>query len=162
MRRNPGQRALRKGRVSVPGAWYSVTKCTRDRQPLLVADPLRPLADARAAGIIEESLRLFHEHSHWDCKGYVVMPDHVHVVFALGPDRNLSNVMASFAKRTVKRINALLGGAGPVWQDGFYDHCLRDERAFLEHLRYVHENPLRQGWVRRAEDWPFGAAPPDW
>ena len=158
----PHQTSLRKGRFSTPLAWYSVTSCIKDRQPLLVPDPFHPLVNDLPARIVENTIRWLHKEDRWQCKAFVIMPDHVHIVFVPGQKANLSKLMNSFGKNTAKRLNDLLGKKGRVWQKGFYDHCLRDEDAYIRHLKYVVENPVRKGFVDKPEDWPFSAIEPTW
>ena len=160
--KTPHQSALRKGRVSITGCWYSVTACIEGKKRLLVPDPLRPLAEVRPARIIEDSIRWLHKQNRWICKGYVVMPDHVHIVFVLKEGQTLSGVMASFGKFTARKLNELKRTEGQVWQNGFYDHCLRNDESYIRHLHYVCDNPIRKGWVQKAEDWPFFAIEPNW
>ena len=162
MTRVPHQHALRKGRFTTPGAYYSLTSCLHNEHPLLIPDPSRPLSVPIAPRLIEGSLRWLHVNGRWQCKCYVVMPDHVHIVCVLERHHTLSQVMTSFGRHTARRLNELRGRSGPVWQHGFYDHCLRDEEALLRHMRYVIENPLRKGFVQRAEDWPYAAVDPPW
>lgn len=90
------------------------------------------------------------------------MPNHIHIVFVLGDNQSLSGVMASFGKYTARRINELTEAKGRVWQQGFYDHCLRDDESYIRHLRYIYENPVRKEWVQKPEDWPFSAIEPNW
>ena len=90
------------------------------------------------------------------------MPDHVHVVFLLGEKQTLSGVVSSFGKFTAKKLNEFLGRKGRIWQQGFYDHCLRDVESYLRHLRYIYNNPVRKGYVQNPEDWPFSAINPNW
>ncbi|HHT9110109.1 MAG TPA: REP-associated tyrosine transposase [Candidatus Brocadiaceae bacterium] len=162
MDEKPHQSSLRKGRVSIPERCYSVTTCIEGKRPLLVPDSLRPLADVRTAQVIENCIRWLHEQKRWNCRGYVVMPDHVHVIFLLGESQILSGVVSSFGKYTAKKLNELSGQKGRVWQHGFYDHCLRDEKSYMRHLRYIYENPVRKGLVQYPEEWPFSAINPNW
>jgi len=162
MDNKPHQHLLRKQRTSIPDNWYSVTSCVKDRHPLLVPDPLNPLVDVQPATIIKETIRWLHQENRWQCKAYVVMPDHVHIIFILGQKSNLSDVMNSFGKYTARKLNDLLDKKGQVWQKGFYDHCLRKENSYLRHLNYIWENPVRKGLVDKPEDWPFSEIEPAW
>lgn len=82
------------------------------------------------------------------------MPDHPHIVLRLS-HRPLSRAIQAFKSRTARAINLPRGTTGPVWQAGFYDHCIRDDEALLRQARYVIENPLRRGLVARCEDYPY-------
>ncbi|MBE9502611.1 MAG: transposase [Proteobacteria bacterium] len=158
----PHQSALRKGRFSESEKWYSITSCINGNKPLLVRDRFQPSADMRAAQIVIDAMQWLHERKRWTCKAYVVMPDHIHIVVALGADQTLSSVMSSFGKYTARKLNDFLGSKGRIWQHGFYDHCLRNDESYIKHLRYICENPLRKGWAEKVEDWPFLAIEPDW
>lgn len=158
----PHQSALRKGRVNIAEAWYSVTSCIDKKRNLLVRDPFHPFKDMRPAIIVENGIRWLHEHNRWICKGYVVMPNHIHIIFVLCEEQTLSKVISAFGKFTARKINELHGCKGRVWQHGFYDHCLRREVSYERHLRYIYENPVRKGWVQSPEDWPFSSINPNW
>ena len=162
MGNKPHHLSLRKGRVSIPGMWYSITTCIEKKRPLLISDQLNPQKGIRNVRIIEDCIRWLHEQKRWICKGYVVMPDHVHIIFVLGEDQTLNKVISSFGKYTARRLNELTGCKGRVWQKGFYDHCLRNEESYIRHLRYIYGNPVRKGWVQNAEDWPFSSINHDW
>jgi len=160
--KKPHQSSLRKGRYSTPQTWYSVTTCIKDRQPLLVPDPFHPLFKPLLAQIVGDTIQWLHHQNYWQYKAFVVMPDHVHIIFVLGQKTNLSKAMNAFGKYTARKINGLSGKKGQVWQRGFYDHCLRNEDSYLRHLKYVWENPVRKGFVEKAEDWPFSEIEPAW
>ena len=42
-----------------------------------------------------------------------------------------------------------------LWQRYGFEHVVRDEETTLVVARYIVENPLRAGLVRRVEDYPF-------
>ena len=85
---------------------------------------------------------------------WVVMPDHIHWLLTLRKG-NLGNCLQTFKSRSARAINMLSGTCGPVWQSGFYDHCLRDDEDLLKQARYLALNPVRRGLVSRIEDYPF-------
>src|SRR5579862_348860 len=84
--------------------------------------------------------------------GYVVMPEHVHLLLS-EPQRGLlaeamHYLKLSFAKRL---------GRGVFWQKRYYDRNVRDEREFVEKLRYLHRNPVKAGLCELPEDWPWSS-----
>jgi putative transposase len=88
--------------------------------------------------------------------GYVVMPDHLHLL--LRP--NSSGLMETL--RDFKRISALriaLAGkrTGPLWQARYFDHILRRARNFSEKLDYIHRNPVEAGLVAAPADWHWSS-----
>jgi putative transposase len=46
---------------------------------------------------------------------------------------------------------------GTIWQRRFWEHVIRDQRDFVNHVNYVHYNPVKHGLVKRASDWPFSS-----
>lgn len=47
-----------------------------------------------------------------------------------------------------------ISGSVSLWQKRFWDHVIRDERDYLNHLHYIHYNPVKHGLVTRPEDYP--------
>lgn len=47
----------------------------------------------------------------------------------------------------------LIGEAEHFWQKRYYDFNVRDDRQFMEKLRYIHRNPVKRGLCERPEDW---------
>ena len=142
-----GYRQLRKGRRSIPGAYYSLTFSTLNRKPML--------ANADVANMIFQCFDWLEtdERLTWHC--IMVMPDHVHAVIQLGHKQTLSNVMKSLQNFTAKQINALLGRRGSLWQENYYDHGIRRDESLNAIIRYCYENPVRRGLVREAKDYPY-------
>lgn len=44
-----------------------------------------------------------------------------------------------------------------IWQRRFWEHCIRNEADFTAHVDYCHFNPVKHGFVERAEDWPYSS-----
>ncbi|HVZ16662.1 MAG TPA: transposase, partial [Terriglobales bacterium] len=89
---------------------------------------------------------------HLDGKDYrliawVVMPNHVHLVFKMLPDRSLSKVMHSLKSFTAKEANRLLGRTGPFWQREYYDRLIRDAAELDRAVHYVRSNPGMAGLI---------------
>ncbi len=99
--------------------------------------------------------------------GYVVMPEHVHLLLSEPQHGLLADAMhylkLSFAKRLVAQVRARALGAslgqpsGVFWQKRYYDRNVRDEREFVEKLRYIHRNPVKAGLCELPEDWPWSS-----
>jgi 8-amino-7-oxononanoate synthase len=163
------QSALRKGRVSLPDECHFITSCVDDRDPVF--------GHAEAARVVVDSLRWLRDQGRIRLLGFVVMPDHVHVAFALRDEYKLSEVMQSFKRHTSREIHHLVGtnsirDSRPVasetrsdeklWQAGFHDHRLRDREDFEKRLAYMHDNPRRAKLATSAEQYPFSTAHPDY
>ena len=77
--------------------------------------------------------------------GYVVMPEHIHMLVNEPEQGSLSQVMQSL-KQSVARTLALRA-ADPFWQARYYDVNVWSEHKFVEKLRYIHRNPVTRGLV---------------
>ena len=161
MKERPHQSALRKGRFSVGGCVYAVTKCVVDREPLLLPD-LGKMDRSEPAEILVASLRWQHEQEYLRCYGYTIMPDHLHLIFQLEDGKSLSRAMQSIWNYSALKINRALGRSGTLWQKAYFERNIRNERELHKQLTYIRENPVRKGYVSDADEWPFSEIHPEW
>ena len=136
----PHSYRLRTGRASEPGRIYLVTTVTRERRRLF--------AELTHGRTLVDGLRWSDGRGRTLTWAFVIMPDHLHWLFALTGETPLSQVVGSVKKYSARRIAARLGEAGGIWQPGFHDHALRAEEDLRETARYVVMNPVRSGLVR--------------
>ena len=80
--------------------------------------------------------------------GYVVMPEHVHLLVN-EPERGCLSQMLQSLKQSAARTLALRA-ADSFWQARYYDFNVWSESKFVEKLRYIHRNPVARGLVRTA------------
>jgi len=141
--------ALRRGRYSASGQLYHITTCTHERRPLF--------ADATCARLVIGHMRNLHDDRRLSSLAWVLMPDHLHWLFALGEGATLSGVVKRFKGRSAAGLRPATG-PGPVWQRGFHDHALRHDEDVQAIARYIVANPLRAGLVGRVGDYPWWGA----
>ncbi len=84
--------------------------------------------------------------------GYVVMPEHVHLLLSEPRRGLLADAMHYLKLSFAKRLRT-----GVFWQKRYYDRNLRDAHEFREKLRYIHRNPIRRGLVPEAGDWKWSS-----
>ena len=107
--------------------------------------------------IVDGARRVFFDQTA-DCgvviPAYCFMPDHVHLVVS---GRALDADLVRFGRRSRQRIGfAFRREAGiPFWQDGYYDHILRDHEHLSSTIRYIADNPVRAGLAESWERYPF-------
>jgi putative transposase len=87
--------------------------------------------------------------------GYVVMPEHVHMLVNEPGRGTLAQVMQSLKQSVARRL--ALRAPDPFWQARYYDFNVWGERKFVEKLRYIHRNPVSRGLVARPEDWAWSS-----
>ena len=143
---HPHARHLRRGRHSQINQIYLITTCTQDRQPLFT--------DWYLGRIVVAHLREADQLLLIESLCFVVMPDHLHWLFALR-DGELATVINRVKSKSAIMINRYRGGGGTVWQKSFHDHALRADEDVVGCARYVVANPLRAGLVKRVGDYPL-------
>ena len=75
--------------------------------------------------------------------GYVVMPNHAHVLVAPRGEALLSEICKTWKSVTAHSVNRLLGRRGTFWQEESWDHIVRSADHLERYRRYIVENPKR-------------------
>ena len=89
--------------------------------------------------------------------GYVLMPNHFHLVLWPHAAGDLSRWMQWLLTIHVRRYHRHYHSSGHVWQGRFKAFPIEQDEHLLTVLRYVERNPLRAGLVERAEDWHWSS-----
>ena len=115
------------------------------RQPLL--------ATARANQLFEEALEKSRRHYDFFVVGYVIMPEHVHLLISEPEKGALSTAIQSIKQSVTRNMNWV----GHFWQARYYDFNVYSEKKRIEKLRYIHRNPVKRGLAERPEDWRWSS-----
>ena len=101
---------------------------------------------------------LFHEAQHWDwdLQAWAVMSNHYHfVATAPANPKTLRRMITALHSKTAIWINQVDDmPSRHVWFQ-YRDTCLTYQRSYLARLNYVHNNPVKHGLVRNAEDYTW-------
>jgi putative transposase len=115
-------------------------------------EPYFATPDAR--DIFLDSIELTRRHYLFEVFGYVVMPEHVHLLVSEPSDKevSLSKALQALKISVSRRLDAR-----PFWQRRYYDFNVftRDKR--VEKLKYMHRNPVARGLVERPEEWRWSS-----
>jgi putative transposase len=101
--------------------------------------------------------------------GYVVMPEHFHLLISEPARGDPSVVMQvlkqRFARQVLQARSQTAQGPsdgmleeGHVWQQRFYDFVVWSEAKRVEKLRYMHRNPVKRGLVLEPEQWAWSSS----
>lgn len=74
-----------------------------------------------------------------DC--FVVMPNHVHVLFHPLGENKLEDIVGSWKRFTARQINRQLVREGALWQREYWDRLVRGEKHFRWVREYIARNP---------------------
>jgi len=139
-------RNLRNGRFSSENQIYLVTTVTHRRIPVFSC--------LKTGRIIVREMMRSDNHGQTDTLAYVVMPDHIHWLFALCDTKSLAAVVGSVKRHSARQINRQSGLCEtPVWQRGYHDHALRSDEDLIHVARYIVANPLRARLARHVGDY---------
>ena len=143
-------------------ALHFITCSCYQRQPVLCTPERRDLLLA-----VVEQMRTRYR---FVVIGYVVMPEHIHLLISEPQVGTPSTVMQAIKLGFVRRVlqkekphfsqrRREMGHPGRsvlqhhLWMPRFYDFNVWSESKVSEKLHYMHDNPVRRGLVERPEDW---------
>jgi putative transposase len=104
--------------------------------------------------------------------GYVVMPEHVHLLLTEPPKGNPSKILqvlkqkvSAVLRKTRRKSLGQLELKFPEaqteekhsWQRRYYDFNVWSEKELWEKLNYMHRNPVERKLVRHPKDWPWSS-----
>ena len=91
--------------------------------------------------------------------GYVVMPEHIHLLITEPDVGSPSTVMQVLKQRTARAFLPMKQAGAPrkFWQERFYDFNVFTTKKRVEKLRYMHRNPVKRGLVESPEQWRWSS-----
>lgn len=145
--------AIPKRHGRLPGTYF-VTSRAWESRPLF--------AKSRPCEIFVASLVHYREKEAFLLHEFVLMPDHFHVLLTPAPSTTLERVMQYIKGGSAHRIRQELAYRFPVRQRGFSDHRIRDGSDYLGHVRYIHENPVKEKLAGAPGEYPWSSAAGKW
>jgi putative transposase len=144
-------------RINLDNAVYFVTTKTRDNYPYFSDEVLAELCLAK--------IYLAQAWLKFDLYGFVILPDHLHLMIMPIINQNISQIMHHIKRNTSRSANILINqnmfnnkkhvGEDDhprprvykqfKWFSSFHDHIIRDDRDFNNHLAYIKFNPIKHG-----------------
>jgi putative transposase len=125
------------------GDYHFITFSCHDRRPLLITPSSRD--------IVEEELERVRKRYDWKIAGYVVMPEHIHLLADEPTLCPLSLAIQSLKKRISTRL--LSKDLPRFWLPRYYDFNVITRPKYLEKLRYIHRNPVTGNLVEAPEEY---------
>ena len=105
--------------------------------------------------------------------GYVVMPEHVHLLISEPARGTPSTVLKMLKQRVSRRLRSRRRSAPAaqqsflfaphldrlpqLWQTRFYDFSVWSRKKKIEKLAYMHANPVKRKLVQDPKDWPWSS-----
>jgi putative transposase len=135
------------------------------------------LASDSCKRIVIDSISFLNQKYSSSLLGYVIMPNHIHLILFFKNGSRLSDWMRDLKKFTSVKIRQEIEREGDlalleslrvadrkqvfkVWEDRFDDVILPDSKLLDIKLNYIHLNPMQQHWnlVSKPEDYRFSSA----
>jgi putative transposase len=141
-----------------------------------IVDWLPVLDDPEIAEIALNSLRFLQEENRVTFYAYVIMKTHLHLVVSAN---DLSKEIANFRSHTARKsidylkeqeqqeilpqlsqqkLSSRKDREHQFWQQGVQPKRIYDRKMMIQKITYIHENPVRKGYVEKAEDWLYSSA----
>lgn len=144
-------------RNQIEGGTYFFTVNLTDRNSSILVDHVILLRQSIAQVMQKHPFKI---------DAMVVLPDHIHAIWTLPMDdadyatrwrlikTHFSRNIPKIEKLSDSRINKRERG---IWQRRYWEHTIKDERDFSNHVDYIHINPVKHGYVNKATDWPYSS-----
>lgn len=131
------------------------------------------LGTARARNLFVQALAEVRNRHEFSLVGYVVMPEHVHLLIGEPKKGNPSKTIQALKQSVSRRLRnksrrksapnqlrlgfAMAETGAHLWQRRFYDFNVWSHRKKAEKLQYMHCNPVKRGLVCDPKDWPWSS-----
>jgi putative transposase len=92
--------------------------------------------------------------------GYVVMPEHVHLLLSEPVGGLLSKAMQMLKSKVsiqARKQGWRKANDEPFWQARSFDHNVRNHEGFVTQLSYIHRNPVKRGLCSEPGLWPWSS-----
>ena len=96
------------------------------------------------------------EKSGYELYAYCLMSNHIHLLLREGTEE-LGISFRRIASKYVQWYNQKYERVGHLFQDRFKSEVVEDNRYFLGVLRYIHQNPVKAGMVKKIEAYPWSS-----
>ncbi len=160
-------------RDKTKGGCYFLTVNVYDRQSNLLSAHINELRQA-----FKKTKRT----QTFEIDACVVLPDHFHIIITLPHQSDdyskiISAIKGNFSRLISKTDREVISSSRAkkrergLWQRRFWEHKIRDDKDYKQHIDYIHYNPVKHGYVSRPTDWAYstihkfisdGVYPIDW
>lgn len=131
-------------RFQQDGGLHFLTFSCHGRFPYLVR--------TRACELFERSLEATRRRYVLFVFGYVIMPEHIHLLVSEPKRSTLARVIQALKTSVAKQSQQR-----PFWLPRYYDFNVHSEEKRVEKLRYIDRNPVIRGLVSCPHDWRWSS-----
>ena len=147
-------------RAKVAGGTYFFTVVTQKRQKILCLP--------KNVSLLRDAFGYVMRKHPFIIDAVVILPDHLHCIWTLPEnDHDFSTrwrlIKSYFSRKceTISPENISISRKKKkqraIWQYRFWEHLIRDEIDFQNHVEYIHYNPVKHGLVTAPKDWEYSS-----
>ena len=151
-------------RVTGRNDLHFITFCCYQRRALL--------GSVRSRNLVIEVLREMRARYGFSLVGYVIMPEHVHLLISESVSVPPAKVIQVFKQRVSRRMRGrerassaqlslrfpeASGELRRFWQRRYYDFNVYSRKKLWEKLDYMHANSIVERLVRHPREWPWSS-----
>jgi putative transposase len=151
---------MRYKRANAPGGTFFFTVVTYDRKKIL--------RHADNPGLLIKAFESVRERRPFKIDALVILPDHLHCIWSLPEgDSDFSTrwmlIKKQFIRmchdhfKTTPDASRVHKREQTIWQRRFWEHQIRDERDYNQHVEHIHYNPVKHSYVKSPAYWPHSS-----
>ncbi len=130
------------------GGVYFFTLVTYQRLPVFSHEP--------NISILRDAFQLEQQRRPFTIEAAVILPDHLHCIWQLPEhDVDYPGRWREIKKHVTKNVRSYQDEK--VWQRRYWEHAIRDERDWRNHMDYIHYNPVKHGYASSAAEWRWSS-----
>lgn len=88
---------------------------------------------------------------------WVILDNHSHVLLKVNNSGALPQFIRSIQGKSAIELNKLSGTPGVQRWYQYWDKCIEDEKGFWTRFNYIHQNPVKHGYVHEMKDHQFSS-----
>ena len=112
----------------------------------------------RMARLFLDVLRENREKRRFQLHDFVLMRNHFHALLTPAAETSLEKCVQYIKGGFSFRAKRELGFTGEIWQAGYNEHRVKDASDYQQHVRYIHENPVRAGICGSPREYEYSSA----
>ena len=154
-------------RAKIPGGTYFFTVVTYRRDKILCA-PVNVM-------LLRQIFKKVMERHPFNIDAFVLLPDRLHCIWTLPQgDSDFSMrwrlIKSYFTRKCQKPVgwveqsetqqkisSRLKKKEQTIWQRRFWEHLIRDDQDLIQHVEYIHYNPVKHGLEKAPKDWEYSS-----
>ena len=136
-------------RLIVPGQPHHVIQTGNNNQPVFL--------DAADYQTFLGWLRTAAKNHKVAIHAYALMPNHLHLLVTPADENGLGQMMQWVGRYYVPYFNQKYGRSGTLWNGRYKTSLIDADQYFMLCSRYIEFNPVRNGMVGKAEDYPWSS-----